>query len=133
MPNHASATVIGHLGQDPVTKHLPSGDAVTEFSVAHTYKRKAGDITTWYRCAAFGKTGEIVSQYLAKGDATMVIGTPYLEEWEAKDGGKRQTLKLAVDRVVLLGKRADAAVQDKPAPKASSGSGFEDMEDDTPW
>jgi single-strand DNA-binding protein len=95
---------------------LPSGDAIAEFSIASTLKRKSGEVTTWWKCTAFGKTAEIAAQYLAKGDACMVIGTAYNEPWTDKDGANRLTLKVQVDKIVLLGKRAEAS---EPAPRAA--------------
>jgi len=127
------------LGQDPSTKFLPSGDPIAEFSIAHTMKRKAGDVTTWWRCTAFGKTAEIAAQYLAKGDACMVIGTAYNEPWTDKDGSNRLTLKVQVDKIVLLGKRADGVEPGRhasppAAPKPAAGANpFEDMLDDAPF
>lgn len=127
MPNLSQITILGHLGRDVDTKFLPSGDAVAEFSVATTMKRKSGDVTTWWRCTAFGKTAEIASQYLAKRDAVMVLGTAYNEPWTDKDGAARLTLRVQVDRIVLLGKRAEGVApgttadrQDKSPPKPAA-------------
>lgn len=142
MPNLANITLIGHLGRDVETKFLPSGDPIAEFSLATTMKRKSGDVTTWWRCTAFGKSAEIASQYLAKGDAVCIIGTAYNEPWQDKDGANRLTLKVMVDRIVLLGKRAEGVApgtaadraeyqtQPKPAVKPAPGNPFADMEDD---
>ncbi len=118
MPNLANLTLIGHLGRDVDTKFLPSGDAIAEFSVATTLKRKAGDVTTWWKCTAFGKTAEIAAQYLAKGDACMVLGTAYNEPWTDKQGADRLTLKVQVDKIVLLGKRAEGETVPRAAPAA---------------
>lgn len=119
VPNLAQLTLIGHLGRDVDTKFLPSGDPISEFSLATTLKRKSGDVTTWWKCTAFGKTAEIAGQYLAKGDACLVIGTAYNEPWTDKDGANRLTLKVQVDRIVLLGKRAETetAPRSPAAPK----------------
>ena len=143
MPNLANITLIGHLGQDPSIKFLPSGDTVAEFSIANTMKRKSGEVTTWWRCTAFGKTAEITSQFLAKGDAVCVLGTAYNDPWKDKDGANRLTLKVMVDRIVLLGKRAEGVAPDTKADKAEDqtkpmsawtkptlGNPFADMEDD---
>jgi single-strand DNA-binding protein len=139
MPNLANLTLIGHLGRDVDTKFLPSGDAIAEFSIAHTMKRKSGEVTTWWKCTAFGKNAEIAAQFLAKGDACMVIGTAYNEPWQDKQGADRLTLKVQVDRIVLLGKRAEAEPAPRAAPaapKAAKPAGdnpFEDMESDIPF
>jgi single-strand DNA-binding protein len=139
MPNLSTLTLIGHLGRDVYTKFLPSGDQIAEFSIATTLKRKAGDVTTWWRCTAFGKTAEIAAQYLAKGDACMVIGTAYNEPWTDKQGADRLTLKVMVDKIVLLGKRAEAEPSPRAAPeapkdaKAPPSTSFDDLESDLPF
>ena len=141
MPNLAQITLVGHLGRDPEGRYTPSGEAVAEFSVAHTYKRKAGETTTWWRCTAFGKTAEIASQFLTKGDAVLVIGTAYNEPWQDKQGNDRLTLKVMVDRIVLLGKRAERATTDdqtkqpekKTPTPSTSPNPFSDFDDDVPY
>jgi len=52
--------LIGNLGKDPETRYLPSGDAVTNITVAttDTWKDKEGakqEHTEWHRIAFFGK------------------------------------------------------------------------------
>jgi single-strand DNA-binding protein len=136
VPNYAIAVVTGHLGQDPSTKYLPSGDQVTEFTVATNYKRRSGEVVTWWRCSAFGKTAEIAEKYLAKGNPVMVQGTPYNEPWETKEGEKRLTLRLAVDRIVLLRgqeqeREPEPTVRTPPTPGGSDG--FDTMADDIPF
>ncbi len=63
------ATIIGHLGRDPETRYLPSGEAVTNFSVAtsETWKDKPTgerkEATEWHRISTFGKLAEIAGEY----------------------------------------------------------------------
>ena len=59
--------LIGNLGKDPETRYLPSGDAVTNISLAttDTWKDKSGEKqehTEWHRVAFFGKTAEIAGE-----------------------------------------------------------------------
>ena len=55
--------LIGNLGRDPETRYLPSGDAVTNISIATTEKWKdkaSGEMkeaTEWHRIAFFGRYG----------------------------------------------------------------------------
>jgi hypothetical protein len=50
----------------------PSGNQVTEFSVATIERRKDGDVTTWFRVSTFGKGAETAGQYLRKGSYVYV-------------------------------------------------------------
>lgn len=71
--------LIGNLGADPEMKYLPSGTAVTNFSVASnaTRKNKDGETvkkTTWFRVAVFDKQAEACANYLHKGSLVAVEG-----------------------------------------------------------
>ncbi len=110
MPSLNKILLIGHLGNDPTTKFLPSGAQVTTFSVATSekYKNKDGssrEVTEWFNCVAFGKLAEICSQYLSKGSLVYVEGSLRTEKWEDKDGIKRQATKVMAQRLQMLSGR----------------------------
>lgn len=70
---------VGHLGGDPEMRFTPAGAAVTTFQVATNdqYKKENGElvnITTWFRCTAWGKLGEVCNQYLKKGSKVLIEG-----------------------------------------------------------
>ncbi len=72
-------TIIGHLGGDPEMRYTPSGTPGTTFSMATNdqYTNDKGEtvkITTWFRCAAWGKLGEVCNQYLHKGSKVLIEG-----------------------------------------------------------
>ena len=60
--------IVGNVGRDPETRYMPSGDAVTNISVATSdrYKDKQSgemkETTEWHRVAFFGKLAEIAGQ-----------------------------------------------------------------------
>jgi len=72
-------TIVGYLGNDPVMRFTPSGQAVTSFSVAasRSYTNNSGekiDETTWFRISVWGPQAESCNQYLSKGRPVLVIG-----------------------------------------------------------
>lgn len=72
-------TIVGYLGNDPVMRFTPSGQAVTTFSVAasRSYTSNAGqkvDETTWFRVSVWGAQAESCNQYLKKGRPVLVVG-----------------------------------------------------------
>lgn len=118
MPNYANITIIGHLGRDPETKQL-GDNSVTNFSIAVTEKRKGKDpLTTWYDIAAWNKTGEFAQNYLKKGSAVMVVGTPALETYTAKDGTPKSKISVRADKIVGVGARTDADAEAPETPTA---------------
>lgn len=72
-------TIVGYLGNDPVMRFTPSGQAVTSFSVAtsRSYTDNSGqkvDETTWFRISVWGSQAEACNQYLSKGRSVLVVG-----------------------------------------------------------
>jgi single-strand DNA-binding protein len=104
------AQIIGHLGQDPDTRHTPSGLVVTRLSVATNENRKnqSGEkqrLTEWHRVVLFGKTAEIADAYLAKGDLVYLEGRLKTRKWQAQDGIDRYTTEIIADQMRMLGGR----------------------------
>jgi len=100
--------LIGRLGKDPEIRYTPSGTAVTNLSIATSFKPKDGEEKTeWHRCVAFGKTAEICGQYLHKGSQVYIEGRLQTRDREDKDGNKRFTTEVLVERMQMLGSRAD--------------------------
>lgn len=108
MPNFAQVTLAGHLGQDPQSRQTPGGDSVTSFSLATNRKRKDGDTTTWWRCTCWGRRGEVIAQYLRKGDPILVSGEVCNRPWTDNDGNQRMSLDVDVRDFTFLGGK-DAA------------------------
>ena len=108
-------TLIGHLGQNPELRHLPtSGQPVTSFSVAtdEVYTDKLGqrqERTDWHNVVVFGKLAETCKEYLKQGRQVYVEGRLRTREYELKDsGGKRQRTEILAQRVQFLGPRPEA-------------------------
>ena len=127
-------TLIGHLGQDPELRNLPSGQAVGRFSVAtdESYTDKEGkrqEHTEWHQVVTFGKVAETCGKYLAKGRQVYVEGRLRTREYDAKNnGGKRQRTEIVAIRVQFLGiPPADAkgaSAVEEPVPPADSDVPF---------
>ena len=65
--------IVGNLGADPDSRAMPSGNAVTNISVATSESwndRDTGEKqekTEWHRVVFFNRLAEIAAQYLKKG------------------------------------------------------------------
>ena len=122
---------IGRLGKDPEMRYMPSGDPIANFSIACGWKTKDKEGTEWVNCAAFGKLGEICGEYLKKGSQVFVSGRFTTRKYE-KDGQTRYTTSINVDRMQMLGSKAESS-QSKPEPKQSDGGSIDDLESDIPF
>jgi len=124
--------LVGHLGQDPQVKVLPSGGKVANFSVATNEKWTAKDgtkqeKTEWTRITVWGKLAEICEQYLRKGRLVYVEGRLETTKWQDKEGKDRFTTGVQAQVVQFLGSSGQSQEQhDSPPPAQSQAKpGFE--------
>lgn len=108
--------LIGTCGQDPETRYLPNGNAVTNLSLAtsDSWKDKqTGQLqerTEWHRVVFFGKVAEIAGEYLRKGSQVYVEGRLQTRKWQDQSGQDRYTTEIVVDmggQMQLLGGKQD--------------------------
>ncbi|APA64609.1 MAG: single-stranded DNA-binding protein [Maribacter dokdonensis] len=101
--------LIGHLGQDPEIVNLEGGNKLAKFSIATTdsYKNANGekvDDTQWHNIVAWGKTAEIVENYLIKGKQVAIEGKLTHRSYETKEGDKRYITEVRCNELLMLGK-----------------------------
>ncbi len=94
------AILTGRMASDPDIKEFGNeGKTLTVFTIAVDKRiKKEGEKANFFRCIAFGKTGEFVGKYLAKGNKVLVSGEVNIREYE-KDGEKKYITEVACDRV----------------------------------
>lgn len=95
------AFVYGNLTRDPEMKALPSGQNVANFSVAtnRVYKDKDGakkEQVEFHNVVAFGRTADIIGQYMKKGRPIFVEGRIQTRSWEA-EGKKNYRTEIVVE------------------------------------
>ena len=131
--------IAGHLGRDPEMRYLPSGQAVTDMSVAtnRVYNNSNGqrvEETTWFRVSFWGGRAETVNQYLRKGSKVLVEG--YLRPdpetggprvWTRNDGTPAASYEMTGLNFTFLSTRAE-----DQASQSQSGPDLVD-EDDIPF
>ena len=131
--------IVGNLGNDPDTKYMPSGGAVTNLSVAtsESWKDKQTgeqkERTEWHRVAMFGRLAEIAAEYLRKGSQVYLEGKLRTRKWQDKSGQDRYTTEIIADEMQMLGGKsgegrsqpADSQPEGRPQP--------DDFDDDIPF
>lgn len=119
---------IGRLGKDPETKYMPSGGAVTSFSLACGWKGKESESTEWINIVAFGKLAEIMAQYLSKGSQVYIAGRMKTEKYQDKQGSDKYITKVVADKMQMLGGKSESKSQD--AHNESKSNGYQSQPDD---
>ncbi len=133
-------TIVGNLGRDPEMRYTPSGQAVTNFSVAtnRQYTASSGEQvkeTTWFRISAWGRQAETCNQFLRRGSRVLIEGrlTPDPASggpriWSRQDGTPASSYEVSANRVIFLSTRAE---DEKAFPPSEPGGEID--EDEIPF
>ncbi len=103
MPNLNRVMLMGNLTRDPELRYLPSNMPVVNFGLAinrrwRTPEGEQKEETTFVDCGAFGRTAEVINQYMKKGKPIFVEGRLKLDQWQDKESGaKRSKLSVVVE------------------------------------
>lgn len=94
--------LIGNLTKDvDLSFAAGSGTAVGRFTIA-VARMKKGE-SDFPNCISFGKTAETIAQYFFKGSKIAIEGHIQTGSYDAKDGTKRYTTDVIVDRFEFVG------------------------------
>ncbi len=99
--------LMGNLTRDPEVRTTPNGQSVANFSIAvnRTWKGSDGsqqDSVSYIDCVAWGRTGEVIAQYMQKGRPILVSGRLDQRSWE-QDGQKRSKVEVVVEDFNFVG------------------------------
>lgn len=123
MADFNQVTLVGRLTRDPETKHIASGTAVTNVSLAVGRKwfdkatNEKKDETTYVDVTLFGKTAKLVGQYCTKGSSVLIAGRLKQDSWEDKTTGQKRS------KLVVVAESA----QFLDSKRAAGGAGEEDV------
>jgi single-strand DNA-binding protein len=152
------AILVGNCGQDPETKYMPSGGAVTNISVAtsESWKDKQTgqqqDKTEWHRVVFFNRLAEVAGEFLRKGSQVYIEGSLRTRKWQDNSGQDRYTTEIVATEMQMLGGNQNANTgQQQPQQQnyqqpqqrpqqagqngtaAGGGVGMHSFEDDIPF
>jgi single-strand DNA-binding protein len=154
--------VVGNVGQDPETRYMPSGGAVTNLSVAtsESWKDKQTgqpqERTEWHRIVFYNRLAEIAGEYLKKGSKVYVEGSLRTRKWTDQNQVERYTTEIVAREMQMLDTKQDGGNQNyqpqngqqpaqgyrqqpgsQPQGNAAAGQqqggGFDDFDDDIPF
>ena len=129
--------LLGRLTRDPEVRVFASGGKVAAFGFAVNNRRKNQTTGQWeddpcfldmeaFNRGDYGKTADLVEQYLRKGHQAFIEGHLKLDQWTTPEGQKRSKIKVVVDNVQFLERRQDGeggmAPRSAPAARRPVGS-----------
>jgi len=116
--------LIGHLGQDPEVRALPSGSSIANLRIATTESwkdKQSGEFkeqTEWHTVVLFGRTAEVAAEYLKKGSQVYIEGRLRTRKWQDKTGNDRYSTEIVGNDMQMLGGRGQGG-----GPGAGQGGG----------
>jgi len=106
--NFNKVFLMGNLTRDIEIRHTSGNTAVGNFGIAmnRKFRTQSGENreeTTFVDCEVWGRTAEVMSQYLSKGRPVFIEGRLKLDQWEdKKDGSKRSKLNVVVENFQFI-------------------------------
>lgn len=105
--------LMGNLTRDPEVRQTPSKTYVCDLSMAINEEWKSRDgekkeSTVFVQVVAWGRQAETCGEYLKKGSCVLVEGKLQYDEWEDKEGNKRNKVRVRADRVSFIGGKHDS-------------------------
>ncbi len=133
MANLNKVLLIGNLTRDPELRYIPSGQAITNFTLAmnRVYKLQTGEKkeeVSFVKVIVWGKMAENCKEYLSKGSPVFVEGRLQSRSWDGPDGQKRSATEVIAMTVQFLSSKG-AAGRDRSASQEITGSGKEEIPD----
>lgn len=122
-----SVVIAGRLTRDIEVRHTQSGKAVGHFTLAIDRQMQKG-ATDFIDCVLWN--AEKISPYLTKGKPIAAVGSIQARNWEDKEGNKRKTVEVKVDRVSFL---PDSRAQATPQTNNDEWSEVPFSEDNLPF
>ena len=131
--------LVGNVGNDPEVRYTNDSLAIVNLSLAtsEVWKDKLGnkqEKTEWHRVVMFGKSAEIVRDYVKKGSKLFVEGSLRTRKWEDKNGVERYTTEIVSNDFQMLDSRSEMASDPASGQIHSpSPAGDELIDDDIPF
>ncbi len=126
MANLNKVFLIGNLTRDPELRYLPSNMPVVNIGLAtnRRFKNSQGEQqeeATFVDCEAFGRTAEVINQYLRKGRPLFIEGRLKFDQWQDRDGNNRSKLKVIVEGFQFI----DSRGPDNAENGSDAGGGYQ--------
>ena len=132
------AIIVGYVCQDPSTRYMANGEAVTNISVAtsESWKDKSGEKQEkpeFHRVTFYRKLAEIAGEYLKKSSLVYIEGKLETRKWQDANGIDRYTTEIIASELKMLGGKPSSQDKTKQSSKQNNDGGFDDMDSDIPF
>lgn len=129
---------MGNLTRDMEIRQTPAASSVGNFALAINRKWRSAngeqkEEAVYIECEAWGKTAEIMSQHLQKGDPLYVEGRLKMDTWEDKEGRKQSKMRVVVESFQFLASKPSEREPQQSGYRGNQrGSGFQQRTNQAP-
>ena len=99
--------LVGHIGNKPEGRYIPSGTSTASFSLATNESwidsdKGKQERTEWHNIVAWGKLADFATDYIQKGQLVYVEGRLQTRSWKDKEGNSRKTTEIICTAITPL-------------------------------
>ena len=118
--------LVGRLARDPELRTTGGGQSVCRFAVAvdRRFKRDGQPTADFINVVAFGKTAELINQYLGKGRRIALEGRIQTGSYTANDGSKRYTTDIILENFDFIDSRNDNSAGNSGGYQQNGNGGY---------
>ena len=135
MGNLNKVFLIGNLTRDPELRYTASGTAIASFGMAINRNWKSADgekkeEVCFVDVNMFGKRAEVINEHFSKGNAIFIEGRLQYQQWETKDGQKRNDLRVVAEDFQFIGGRSESSTPKQEKLDVENTFGKQDINDE---
>lgn len=82
-------SILGRVTKPLELRYLQNGTAVLNFDIANSIKVKDNEVTTFLRCVCYGRSAEVINQFVSKGDRVLLQGELRQNSYQDSSGATK--------------------------------------------
>lgn len=111
-------SILGRVTKPLELRYLQNGTAVLNFDIANSIKVKDNEVTTFLRCVCYGRSAEVINQFVSKGDRVLLQGELRQNSYQDSSGATKSYHYLQVNSFDFIeSKNKEQTQQAQQAPQ----------------
>lgn len=110
-------SILGRVTKPLELRYLQNGTAVLNFDIANSVKVKDSEVTTFLRCVCYGRSAEVINQFVSKGDRVLLQGELRQNSYQDSSGATKSYHFLQVNSFDFIESKNKEQAQAQQAPQ----------------
>lgn len=107
-------SILGRVTKPLELRYLQNGTAVLNFDIANSIKVKDNEVTTFLRCVCYGRSAEVINQFVSKGDRVLLQGELRQNSYQDSSGATKTYHYLQVNNFDFIESKNAKQTQQAP-------------------